>query len=122
MMKKINIIRGSGSGRHWKQWIKEFAKAGYEIVSGNPMAMELQTIFARPGEIVLFDALLPNLPRFIERTYARCPDAFIVVAHDADELPEELPRSSQAYYISAPLTPADFVKKIRQLHKKITSQ
>lgn len=117
-MKKINIALGEGcSSQPWNRWIQELIQAGFEISIGTPLAMELLTIYARPGEIVLLDAMLPHLARFIERTHAQCPNACIVVASDPDHLPEKLPPSTWAHYITAPLSPAEFARKIGSIRK-----
>lgn len=77
--------------------------------------MELQTVFARPGEIVLLDGRLPNLSRFIKRTHDSCPNVHIVVASDADSLPEEPLSSIGVHYIPGSVPPRELVKEIRKL-------
>ena len=79
--------------------------------------MELQYVAARPDDVVLLDGMLPNLQRFIARTYSRCPGAHIIVVTDVRSFSiyYEVLRHGGATYFSGPMTAEQFVETIREI-------
>lgn len=74
--------------------------------------MELQTCPARPDDTVLFDGLLPNLARYIQRICARKSDINIIVATEEDsvDIKYEVQHLNGAIYLSGPIDSDEFVK------------
>jgi len=81
------------------------------------MAMEVQSVHARPGDVVLLDGMLPNLQRFIERTCAHCPEAHVVIVTDVHSFSiyYEVLHQGGATYFSGPMDAEQFAETIREI-------
>ena len=99
----------------WQAGFREFAKAGFTTRTVNPMEMELQTVFCCPGDVVLFDGMLPHLQQFIERTHSYCPEAHLIVTTEADlfTVRHDALFEQGVTYISAPITSNQLVEAVR---------
>ncbi len=111
-MKTINLAQLGKPNHHWESWIRGLHEAGFNIRIANPLAMELQEIFARPGDVVLLDGTLPNLHRFIAKACARCPEAHVIVATDfpSSSIYQAVMNYEGVVYFSGPLTADRFTK------------
>ena len=80
------------------------------------MAMELQAVHARSGDVVLVDGMLPNLRRFISRTLSRCPEAHVIVVTDIYSFAVyyEVLHLGGANYFSGPMDAERFVETIQE--------
>ncbi|MDF7798670.1 hypothetical protein P4C99_04300 [Pontiellaceae bacterium B1224] len=116
-MKTIRLVQMGTPSRQWAGWIEALEDAGFTMCNVTPMALELQSIYAKPGEIVLFDGMLPNLSRFIERTCAQNPEVHVVVATEIDSftVKYEVLLTNGAIYISAPANSDALVKAIQSI-------
>lgn len=117
-MKKIILAQLGKPSRQWQVWIDALAESeDFEINAVHLLSMELQKIHADPGDVVLFDGMLPNLSRFIQRTRAQSPDAHIIVATDVESfvIRYEIMHVHEIIFFSGPLGADQFLEALRSV-------
>lgn len=112
-MVKVNIVQVGQQTDCWTEWVRGLSCDGFEVRYFNPLAIELQQFDARPGEVVLFNGGLPNLPKALERTRRRNPEAHIVSASESSQTSNT--DSYGIFHISGPVSPMRFAKTLRRI-------